>query len=400
MGITLERFQAVVLDSRLDLDKQIYSKSLESTTKNPWQSFLNWLNNLVRNDGKDQFEMLVVSKNIEDFVQTITPEFYDTINLEEVQTGIENLQALQAKFKKNSQKGEIAAKNLDLPIHTLKEILKKKTIAFQEVARQNEILKENLKITNFFSTTEIDAVFKENFRRLSSSYKNCLECFGLDTLKEVYNQYVVNNGVTDPKILLNFAEFRKERLMQHNEATLKEIKTYFNSSDEVLTLFFPEFKENLPELRKKFKEGHLFLDIQPMNELNAVIKKPESVKKQLEQTQHDLFPALANQPRELEERRILSGLLNLRNEKVFGESEELPSRKTPDQPALARSQPAPTKIEPAPIKIEEQPPLNPNTDTMEEIATKASEVVDALAAEASSALSFLNNFGKSLLDRI
>jgi hypothetical protein len=399
MGITLDRFQTVVLDSRFDLANQIYSKSLASTTKNPWQSFLNWINNLLGNDGKDQFEMLAVSKNIEDFVQTIQPDFYDKITVEEVQMGLENLQALQAKFKKNSEKGTTAVKNLELPIRILEDVLKKKTIALKEVARQNEIIKENLKITKFFSTPEINAAFKENFRRLSYSYNNnCLECFGFDTLKEVYNQYVTN-GVTDPKILLNAAEFRKERLIEHNQITLKDIKTYFNSSDEVLTIFFPEFKENLPELRKKFKEGHLFLDIQPINALNAVIKKPEAVKKQLQQTQNDLFLSLANEPLELEERRILSGLLNLRNEKVFGESEVLPSNETQDQPAQV-SHPVATKIEPASIKIEEQLPSNPNMDTMEEIATKASEVVDALAAEASSALSFLNNFGKSLLDRI
>ncbi len=388
MGITLNRFQEVMLHSRLDLDHLIYSKSLEFAPKNAWQSFLNWLNNLVRNDGKDQFEMLAVSKSIEDFVQAINPDFYNKISADDIQMGIDNLRALQTKFSKNSEKGRTAAKNLDLPIQTLETALK----GIETTSKEKEISKENLEIMDFFSTSEMNNAFKENFSRLSRSYSNCLECFGFDTLKEVYTEQVVKTGITNPEFLLKSAAFRKERLIEHNRTTLKEINAYFNSFDEVLIIFFPEFKENLSELKKKFNEGHLFLDIQNCNWLNEVIKKPESAKRELQQTRYDLFPSLANDPRELEQRRILGGLLNLRNEKAFGECMVPSSRTTQDQPALKVPEPS------TPIKIEKQ--LPPNPDTVEEIKTKASEVIDVAVEETSSVLSFLNNFGQSLINRI
>jgi hypothetical protein len=317
MEITANRFQAVIFAAPLNLENQIYNAALDSSPKNVWQSFLNWLNNLLNNDKKDQFDMVYLSKNINELVERLDPQFFDAIKLDQIQRGINNLQTLRTKFSKNQERGEEATDYLDLVIHKFEHILIDKHRKLEVIIKDRDAkLSEerfNKGIFDFFSRAQLKQAFEKNFPREAQRYNDSISYFGLEILKEVYVEHGSEAKINNPEHLLKMANIRKEALITHNQKTMKEIRTCFGDPQKILTLFFPAPSNDLPELQRQLNEGHLFFDIKHKNWLDEVIRNPESVRERLQTTpRNSSLPLIALRSNDLEQRSFQSELLKLR----------------------------------------------------------------------------------------
>ncbi|MGC2595993.1 MAG: hypothetical protein WA347_06915 [Rhabdochlamydiaceae bacterium] len=312
MKITANQFQTVILAAPLDLESQIYNAALDSSPKNVWQSFLNWLNNLLNNDQKDQFDMVHLSKNIKELVEELDPQFFNAIEPYQIQNGIDNLNALKTKFLKNDEKGKEAIGHLEPVIVKLEDILIGDSCKSESVLEEERIKLEEKRseIEKFFSGERVKQVFKRIFPREAARYKNdCISCFGFKILNDVYNEHISEAELGNSEFLLQMANVKKEALIADNKDTMEEIKACFNDPQKIFSLFFPASSDHLDQLNK----GHLFFDAKHKNWLDAVIRNPESVQKRLQTPpRNSSSPFIQHFSNDLEQRKIQGELLKLR----------------------------------------------------------------------------------------
>jgi hypothetical protein len=312
MKITANQFQTVILAAPLDLESQIYNAALDSSPKNVWQSFLNWLNNLLNNDRKDQFDMVHLSKNINELVEGLDHKFFNAIEPSQIAIGIDNLNALKTKFLKNDEKGKEATDYLVPVIVKLEDLLVNEFSKTESIRKEERLkLEENRSdIEKFFSGERVKQVFKRNFPREAARCNNdCISYFGFEILKNVYNEYISEAELGNSEFLLQMAKVRKEALIADNQDTMEEIETYFSDPQKILSLFFPASSDHLDQLNK----GHLFFDAKHKNRLDEVIRNPESVQKRLQTPpRNSLSPLIAHFSNDLEQRKFQGELLKLR----------------------------------------------------------------------------------------
>ncbi len=331
MGITTERFQTVVLNKPIDLEAQLYTKSLDENPKTVWQSILLWLNQLLKLSDRDQFDSIQVAQNIENVVQELDkdPEFFEKLDLAQVEQAIDNLEALKSKFATNPSKKDDVERILNRPIRTLKfSQEKKKTqeliLEHKRSLEEKRALEQKFKKfvesqeTNDAFILELqnpdNKAFEMERRHLTTAHEDC-SYLGIDNLRKVYLQDP-KAAEQNPAQLFKIAKIRKARTANFNKDRLSEINAYFKDSKSVLVLLFPAHAGKPDELNKMLKEGTITFEHAHITLLSQAIRNPVEAKESAERAArtYENNPLFNETPEEKEHKRILGELVLLRND--------------------------------------------------------------------------------------
>ncbi len=327
MGISIDRFKTVVLEKPIDLEAQLYTKSLDATPNTVWQSFLLWLTQLLMKTDSGQFDSIQIAQNIDHVFQELSYDFFDSIDIVQVEQGIINLEALKSKFAANPLKKEDVERFLSVPLKTLRAAHRKKET--EEYAREHRksleekrVLEEKFK--QFVQSQGANDAFKQEVqsndsfklerRNLTVLPEDC-SYLGIDNLRKVYLQNP-EAAEQNPAQLFKIAKTRKQRTANFNKDRLSEISTYFKDSKGVLALLFPAYKENQAELNKMLKEGTITFEHEHINLLSRAIRNPQEAKESAERPARTYKdnPLFNGTLQELENKRILGEFVLLRND--------------------------------------------------------------------------------------
>ncbi|MBS0604843.1 MAG: hypothetical protein JSS60_07385 [Verrucomicrobia bacterium] len=355
--ITRARFQEIVLQKPIDVEGQIFSKSLDAVPKNAWQSFLIWLDKLLKKVDEDQFDSLPLAMNIQATVLNLDSQFFEEIPIEQIQQGIDNLKALNEKLTSKPDKREMrdsVARVLNRSIFRLEDFHREKVVLQQKKAEEQRILM-------FLQSEEVNRVFKEKLPFLARIHTDCISCFGIDNLREGYAQ------TSNPEHFLVLAKLRKETLSSTNKEILEEVGKYFTDKKQVLQLLFPEHKENFPELVKLLNEGYITFPFAQAQRLVQVIRDPAAAQKKVEEKVPDFLPIFADSPQDIENKRVLRELLALRNERPYA-----PKQSKKVEPIAVRQ---PKAVPSLPVQVPEIVSAPVKTHP-EAVVTKVRETVE------------------------